>query len=74
MTKDSSAKYYQKDKGRLQKKRLMKGIKIEEQKETKWDYERKRYKNLPEDGNLGLLSVGKIILKSGKMFHDYWGI
>ena len=35
MTKDSSAKYYQKDKGRLQKKRLMKGIKIEEQKETK---------------------------------------
>lgn len=35
MTKDSSAKYYQKDKERLQKKRLMKGIKIEEQKETK---------------------------------------
>ena len=31
MTKDSSAKYYQKDKERL----LMKGIKIEEQKETK---------------------------------------
>ena len=44
-------KYYQENKGRLQKKKLVKDIKIflKKKKKKKQQYGRERYKNLSED-------------------------
>ena len=46
MSQDSSAKSYQNNKWRL-KKKLVKGVKEEKEKELQYGSE--RYKNLPED-------------------------
>ena len=50
MSEDSSAKIYQNNKERIQKK-LLKDIKVflKKENEKKWQYGRERYKNLPED-------------------------
>ena len=50
MSKDSSAKCFQKNKGRLQKK-LVKGIKffLKKKKNKNQEYGCNRYKNLPEN-------------------------
>ena len=50
MSEDSSAKIYQNNKVRIQKK-LLKDIKVflKKKNEKKWQYGRERYKNLPED-------------------------
>ena len=58
MHKCLSAKYYQENRERLQKK-LMKDIKIFLKKNTKPLYGHKRYRNLSEDQNKSLLSIEK---------------
>ena len=64
MYEDSSAKYYQNTKERLQKKACgrYQGLSKEE-KERKRQYVCERYKNLPEDENKCLLSIEKNIIK-----------
>ena len=62
MYKNISAKYYQENKERLQKK-LMKDIKIflKKKKKKKQQNVQKQYKNLPEDEKQKLLSIGKVL-------------
>ena len=51
MSKNSSAKYFQDNKERLHKKKLVKDIEVflKKKKKRKWQYGRERYKNLSED-------------------------
>ena len=65
MSKDSSAKYYQNNKERLQKKKLMRDTKVflKKKKKRKWQYGPCRYKNLPEDGKQKLVEYRKNIIK-----------
>ena len=70
MHKCLSAKYYQENRERLQKK-LMKDIKIFLKKNTKPLYGHKRYRNLSEDQKQKLADyIKKNILESEKM-HNY---
>ena len=70
MHKCLSAKYYQENRERLQKK-LMKDIKIFLKKNTKPLYGHKRYRNLSEDQKQKLAEYRKkTILESEKM-HNY---
>ena len=63
MSKDSSAKYYQNNKERLQKN-LVKGIKVflKKKEKKKQQYGRERCKNLPEDEKQRLLEYRKNII------------
>ena len=63
MSKDSSAKYYQSDKERLQKK-FLKDVRVflTKKKEKKWQYGCERYKNLPEDEKQKLIELQKKII------------
>ena len=59
ISKDSSAKYYQNNKEKLQKK-FVKDIKVFlKKKKKKSDNVREWYNNLPEDENKSLLSIKK---------------
>ena len=62
MTIDSSAKYFQNNKERLQKK-LVKDIKVYEEKQKKQWYGRERYKNLPDNKNQKLVKYRKMYFK-----------
>ena len=63
MPKDSSAKYYQNNKERLQKN-LVKGIKVflKKKEKKKQQYGSERCKNLPEDEKQRLLEYRKNII------------
>ena len=66
MSKDSSVKYYQDNKERLQKK-LGKNIKaFLKKKRKKWQFGRKRYKNLQEGEKQKLVEYRKKILENEK--------
>ena len=67
MSKDSSAKYYQKNKERLQKK-ACKDTKVflKKKKKKKQQYGCEQYKNLPEDGNQKLVEYKKNIINCEK--------
>ena len=57
---NSSAKYYQVNKERLQQK-LMRDIKIfKKKKKQKWQYCREGHKNLPKDGKQKLVEYRKM--------------
>ena len=60
MSKDSSAKYYENNKERLQKN-LVKDIKVvlKKKKEEKQQYGFEQYKNLPEDEKQKLVKYRK---------------
>ena len=62
MSENLSAKYYQENKERLQKKKLMKAIKIflKKKKKKKQQYRCEHYKNLSEDKKINWLSIEKI--------------
>ena len=67
MSKDSSAKYYQKNKEKLQKKLMIYQDPSEEEKNKKWHYGRERYKNLPEDVKQRLVEYRKKYCRYGKI-------
>ena len=66
MPEDSSAKYYQDNKERLNKK-LVKDIKVF-QKKKKQQYGHERYKNLPENEKQKLFDYRKNTTKQTKNF------
>ena len=65
MTKDLSAKYYQDNKERLQKKLAIDiKISIKKKKEKdKWQYSPERFKNLPKDEKQKLVAYRKKFIK-----------
>ena len=64
MSKNSSAKYYQENKERLQKKICKRYQSLsKKEKGKKQQYGRERYKNLSEDEKLSWLSIQKTIMK-----------
>ena len=67
ISKDSSAKHYQNNKVRLQKK-LEKDIKVflKKKKKRKRQYDRERYKNLSEDQKQNLVEYRKKYYKMRK--------
>ena len=67
MSKTLSAKYYQENKERLQKK-LVKDIKIflNKKMKKKWQYGRERYKNISENGKDKLVECIKKYYKMRK--------
>ena len=67
MSKNLSAKYYQENKGRLQKKARERYQNLsKEKKEKKRHYGRERYKNLSEDKKINWLSIEKNNLNTKK--------
>ena len=62
MFKDLSAKYYQNNKERLQKK-VHERYLSKEEKERKQQYDREPYKNLPEDEKQKPVKYRKKIIK-----------
>ena len=73
MSKNLSAKYYQENKERLQKKpRERYQTLSKDEKEKKRQYGRERYKNLSEDEKQILLSIEKNILEREKtLYYNY---
>ena len=64
MSKNSSAKYYQENKERLQKKFCERYQSLsKKEKGKKQQYGCERYKNLSEDEKLSWLSIQKTIMK-----------
>ena len=64
MSKNSSAKYYQENKERLQKKICERYQSLsKKEKGKKQQYGCERYKNLSEDEKLSWLSIQKTIMK-----------
>ena len=71
MSKTLSAKYYQENKERLQKKMLAKDIKIFLKKKKK-NSARKRYKNLSGDEKQKLVEYKKNIIERGRtLYYNY---
>ena len=64
MSKDSSARYYPKNKEKIQKKSHEKYWSLsEKEKNKKWEYDGEQYKNLSKNKNKGYLSIEKDIMK-----------
>ena len=64
MTRQASAKYYQKTKKRLKKKSRKRYQNLsEEEKNKRREYGHERYKNLSEDEKQKLVSIEKDIMK-----------
>ena len=64
MSKDSSARYYPKNKEKIQKKSDEKYWSLsEKEKNKKWEYDGEQYKNLSKNKNKGYLSIEKDIMK-----------
>ena len=68
MSKDSSARYYPKNKEKIQKKSREKYWSLsEKEKNKKWEYDGEQYKNLSKNKNKGYLSIEKYIMKCKKI-------